>query len=97
MLLLPCSINNAAGVTDYVTSNGAKVSKRIKKEPVKAGPEAVFRHRFRVTEENHNVSHDFRHNNRDSNGAHPEQETEELWLGSRFSLLPRYDQANVNI
>jgi len=96
MLLLYCSFKNAAAIRDYVASNGAKISERIWKEPVEAWPEAVFRHLFGVTEENHNLPQDFRHESQDSNGEHPEKETEELWLGSR-SVLSRYDQVNVNI
>jgi hypothetical protein len=81
---------------DNVASSGAKISERIWKEPVEAWLETVFRHLFGVTEENHNVPQDFRYNSQDSNGEHPEQETEELWLGS-CSALPRYDHVNVNI
>jgi hypothetical protein len=88
MVLLYCSFNNAAGIRDYAASNGAKISERIWKEPVEAWPEAVFRHLFGVSDENHNVLQDFRHKGQDSNGAHPEQGTERLWLGSEAFRTP---------
>jgi hypothetical protein len=96
MLLLYYSFKKAAGIRNYVASNGTKISERIWKEPVETWPEAVFRHLFEVTEENHNLPQDFRHKSQESDGEHPEQEIEELWLGS-CSVLPRYDQLNVNI
>jgi len=80
--------NNVVGISDYVASNGATISERIWKEPVEAWPEAVFRHLFGVTEENHNLPQYFRHKNQDSNWAHPEQETEGLWLGSEVFRTP---------
>jgi hypothetical protein len=98
MLLLYYSFNNAAaGIRDYVASNGEKISERIWKEPVEAWPEAVFRHLFGGLRKTTMYLEIFGIRAKIQTGHIPNKRGKEYGLGLRCSVLPRNDQVNVNI